>query len=258
MRSSLLLLLVLSAFALAQDGEKEKKEKKEKKGDGGNGGRQMAQTLVFEDYDKDRDGKLKGDEVRTYYFDRSDLDGNGAITLDDFASVPEGKRAQAEKLLMLDRDKDGSVSFEEFVVPKIMMNKVDADKDGAISKQEADPNAALQGAGTGDPEKDIDGFMERFDKDKDGMISREEYTGPAQIFDRVDTDKDENLTRDEIAKFMQAAAKRGGTTGPADFVQRFDKNSDGRVTLEEFGGPETSFARLDANGDGVVTSTDGK
>ncbi len=258
MRSSLIVLLVLSAFAFAQDGEKEKKEKKEKKGDGGNGARQMARILVFEDYDKDRDGKLKGDELRTYYFDRSDLNGDGAITLDDFANIPEGKRGQAEKLLMLDRDKDGKVSFEEFTVPKVVMNKADEDKDGAISKQEADPNAALQGGGSGDPEKDIDGFMERFDKDKDGMIARAEYTGPAQIFDRVDTDKDENLTRDEIAKFMQAAAKRGGTTGPADFVQRFDKNTDGRVTLEEFGGPETSFARLDVNGDGVVTSTDGK
>lgn len=254
MRNSLILTLVLSALAFAQEGKSEKKEKKE---NGRNAVRQMARILVFEDYDKDRDGKLKGEELRTFLFDRSDQNADGAITAEDFASVNERQRQQAEKLLLLDRDGDGQVAFEEFRTPKVVLNRIDTDKDGAVTKQEIEPNAALLG-GSGDPEKDIDGFVERFDKDKDGKIARDEYSGPGRIFDRVDTDKDESLTRDEIAKFMQAAARRGGTTGPAGFVSRFDKNGDNRVTLEEFGGPETSFARLDANGDGVVSSADVK
>ncbi len=256
MRHGLLVALLLGSLALAEDGEKP--EKKKKKGDGApNPAKVMAKVLVFEDYDKNRDGKLMGDELKTYFFDRSDVNSDGKISKEDFEALDDQKRQLAERLLALDRDGDGAVSLEEFQVPKQLANRLDTNKDGAISKEEADPNAGLAG-GSGDTDKDIASFLERFDKNKDGKVGSDEYTGPKQIFDRVDTDQDGMLSRDEIAKFMQAAAKRGGTTGAADFVQRFDKNGDGKVTKEEFAGPETTFLRLDANGDGAITPADAK
>lgn len=253
MRSSLIVVLLACSALLGEDDKPEKKKRDGKP----NPVKQAARILVFEDYDKDRDGRLSGEELSAYFFDRSDVDGDERLTKTDFDALPEGKREQAERLLMLDRDGDGAVSAEEWEVPRQVVKRLDKDGDGALTKQEADPGAAIMG-GSGDPEKDIDGFVSRFDKDRDGKVSKGEYTGPEQLFGRVDTDEDGSLSRDEIAKFLQAAAKRGGTTGPADFVQRFDKNGDGRVTKEEFGGPETTFARLDANGDGAITSADGK
>ncbi|MGZ0655032.1 Lcl domain-containing protein [Coraliomargarita sp. W4R72] len=47
--------------------------------------------------------------------------------------------------------------------------------------------------------------------------------------------------------------KRNSTAG-ADFMSREDRNKDGKVSKEEFRGPEQHFSRLDANGDGFITA----
>ena len=156
MRHSLLVALMLASLAFAEDGEKGKDgEKKKKKGDGApNAGKYMQKVLVFEDYDKNRDGKLTGDELKTYFFDRSDVNGDGKISKEDFEALDDQKRQLAERLLALDKDGDGAVSLEEFQVPKQLANRLDTNKDGAISKEEADPNAGLAG-GSGDTDKDI-------------------------------------------------------------------------------------------------------
>jgi hypothetical protein len=39
-------------------------------------------------------------------------------------------------------------------------------------------------------------------------------------------------------------------------AQRYDKNGDGKITAEEFSGPEMLFERLDRDGDGVLTAAD--
>ncbi|MHC4959986.1 MAG: EF-hand domain-containing protein [Planctomycetota bacterium] len=49
-----------------------------------------------------------------------------------------------------------------------------------------------------------------------------------------------------------------GRGDPWERMQRYDENKDGKVTKEEFGGPERMFDRLDANKDGVVTKAEAK
>ena len=41
-----------------------------------------------------------------------------------------------------------------------------------------------------------------------------------------------------------------------DRMKNFDKNNDGKITEEEFDGPERFFERADADGDGVVTKAE--
>jgi hypothetical protein len=79
----------------------------------------------------------------------------------------------------------------------------------------------------------------------------------------------ERLTRLEAAE-MVSAILRGGDMGPNDgwfhpsqsrygwkwLAQRYDKNGDGKITAQEFTGPEKLFERLDRDGDGAITAAD--
>jgi hypothetical protein len=69
---------------------------------------------------------------------------------------------------------------------------------------------------------------------------------------------------------MFSAIVRGGDMGPNSawfhpaqarhdwkwLARRYDKNGDGRITPDEFTGPESLFRRLDRDGDGAITAAD--
>ncbi len=40
------------------------------------------------------------------------------------------------------------------------------------------------------------------------------------------------------------------------FIQDFDKNNDGKVSMEEFPGPDMAFNRLDKNSDGFIDESE--
>jgi len=49
----------------------------------------------------------------------------------------------------------------------------------------------------------------------------------------------------------ERASQSGG-----DFTQRFDKDADGKVSRDEFPGPDDAFSRLDKNGDGFISKSE--
>ena len=59
------------------------------------------------------------------------------------------------------------------------------------------------------------GFIEHFDKNNDSRVSREEFTGPSQLFDRFDTNKDGYIDESEAPtgppKRMQPPRGKGGS-----------------------------------------------
>jgi Ca2+-binding EF-hand superfamily protein len=119
------------------------------------------------------------------------------------------------------------------------------------------------------------------DTDRDGKVSREEFRkGHDAIFDRLDRNGDGALDASERPQpgGFGGPAGRGpggpppgpdgpppGPGGPGGFrpgapglpmfgqrLARMDANGDGRITEEEFDGPEAMFERLDRNGDDVI------
>lgn len=92
-------------------------------------------------------------------------------------------------------------------------------------------------------------FIQRFDKDGDGNVSREEFI---EHFDDLDANGDGYIDVTEAPKGPQHSP--GAMS--RDFIKDFDKDEDGRVSREEFPGPDGFFDGLDTNGDGYVDAAE--
>jgi len=93
--------------------------------------------------------------------------------------------------------------------------------------------------------------MHKIDVDGDGKISREEaskYKGVAKVFDRVDTNKDGYLAKDEM---QLQQAKRTEIK-----LKAIDGNNDGRISRAEADATAPklakNFDKLDTNKDGFI------
>jgi Ca2+-binding EF-hand superfamily protein len=132
-----------------------------------------------------------------------------------------------------------------------------------------------------DPPPATSRFFETYDRNGDGAVTPEEFGGDPSIFRLLDKDGDGVVTPQDLglpADFRPRRAGagasaerrgpggRGGREGPGRGEERqrelrqrlagMDRNGDGKVTREEWQGPEEVFARLDRNGDGVIDEAD--
>jgi len=196
--------------------------------------------------DSNKNGKLELEEYRALI----------VVTMREDAA-PRGPRS-ARQLMAMDKDDDGKVSKEEYKGPKPLFDRLDADKDGFITRKEAaamrtsapdaPPPASRPRPGPGDGPGLTGARFRESDKDGDGKISKEEFRGPGPMFDRLDADQDGFITKKDIA----AMAARAGALQTKRF-KAMDKDGDDKVSRAEFQGPAPVFDRLDADKDGFLT-----
>lgn len=107
-----------------------------------------------------------------------------------------------------DLNKDGKVTLSEFQqVQAGGILRLDADKDGKITKAEAKPLAdrAPNGAAM------VDRIWGRLDANRDGIITRAEIdAGSKRRFELADTDKDGALSKDELQAMRQNRGRDAG------------------------------------------------
>lgn len=88
----------------------------------------------------------------------------------------------------------------------------------------------------------------RLDRNDNGYISQNEWTGNDRVFDRVDRNNDNRLTRTEVRRWDEDRQER-----LADRFRDSDDNRDRRLSQREWWGNDLAFERLDGNGDHYLT-----
>jgi Ca2+-binding EF-hand superfamily protein len=112
-------------------------------------------------------------------------------------------------------------------------------------------------------EKVVDRLLQQMDTNKDGKISKAEAKDKiALFFDQLDTNKDGYLDRDELrkaaARFLANQGGKGvpgaGAPSRGPEFDDLDKNADGRLTPDELKGTSFAehFSEIDTNKDGKI------
>ncbi len=103
-----------------------------------------------------------------------------------------------------------------------------------------------------------DGMIEKLDTDKDGAVSKAEFEAKrAADFTAADTNKDGSVSQAELSAFHEKKAAERKAEREKRMYERLDANKDGKVTKDEFDAGER-FDRMDKNDDGKVSGDEMK
>lgn len=139
------------------------------------------------------------------------------------------------RLERMDADKDGTISKAEFTGGAEEFARIDVDGDGAITPHEAAETPSLFAV--------LADSLDQWDSNGDGVLSMEEWDS---VFNRLDADADRSLDRDEL---RQADGDPQARMILEHFSHFDGRDRDGNIVIEEWG---LSFARIDRG------ETDGK
>ena len=221
-----------------------------------------------------------------------DSDGDGNISLKEFALVYLGDLTSTEVLEFLDTDQDGQLSRPEFINVRqesqrsrssIDFLRRDLDENGFISSEELqakarveipDPLAALA-------DSTLQKFLatwETLDKDQDEKLSDQEWTADNSAllgacgklpFTEWDLDRDGAVTREECQLVVAASyslvrldgrplRQPTGIVANCAYIDAHDTNRDNQITRDEFlartkgAEGENQFALLDSDDDKIL------
>jgi subtilisin-like proprotein convertase family protein len=102
-------------------------------------------------------------------------------------------------------------------------------------------------------------LMGRFDSNKNGRLEKQEAEGLEISTSRIDTNRDGELTREELFAYIkEQQTQAGGSDELPGWFYELDVNRDRQVALHEFATELTNekleeFASLDSSGDGLLT-----
>ncbi len=259
-------------------------------GKGHHGGRDGGRMIEM--FDQNKDGSVTQDEVNASVAERfaaADADKDGRVTLEEFKAyrLTEMQPMKVRAFQRLDRDGDGKVTRAEFDrISDRMFARLDRDVDGELKAMPVLPRGpegrgaeargpegrgpegkgpegkGREGWKMGDGPKGSHGrhgmmmmeMFERFDVNGDGTVTRAEFDEVrGQLFALADTGNAGSFDLQGFdALFASMAEPR-----LVRMFQRLDTDGDLAITAEENAARTSDLvARMDRNGDGVLTKAD--
>jgi Ca2+-binding EF-hand superfamily protein len=170
-------------------------------------------------------------------FNLADRDGDVKLTSKEFDNFLELHTTGAESFVtlmigdqsrglfdLLDEDGDGRLSLRELHTAWDRLSKLDRDGDGCIERRELPRRLQVQasrGVPVPRPVKTQSStsqttaprgptWFRKMDRNGDGYVSRREFLGPAELFDKLDTDHDDLISPEEAERLdaLQKTDKR--------------------------------------------------
>jgi Ca2+-binding EF-hand superfamily protein len=165
----------------------------------------------------------------------------------------QGRRDVAIRFQAMDTNHDGVITRREWRGNDRSFRNHDWNNDGILSGDEVRPGARRE---TPWDDRDIETAIEReddwtdarfrtLDHNNDGRLSRSEWHAGAELFSRIDRNRDNVISNAEF--------KGGEDDDREDRFADLDVNRDGRLTRNEWHGSTAVFDALDANRDAVLT-----
>lgn len=101
-------------------------------------------------------------------------------------------------------------------------------------------------------------MMQEVDANKDGVIDKSEFTAHhGSKFSDADANKDGVVSKEEMIKHWDSERERHRRMMQDEAFSRFDGNGDGRISKEEFNAAgDKVFMMMDSNKDGKLSSDD--
>lgn len=175
-----------------------------------------------------------------------------APSLSADAADPKANQPQEDpytaRFQEMDRDKDDTISRDEWPLDAKSFDVVDRNKDGRLSRTELlTPSHVSQDA--------LDRQFRHLDTNRDGRLSPHERRRVGDALERMDRNNDGAVTRDEIQTPIWRETREYLHVTPRQQSRfRFlDRNGDDRLNRLEWTGSRDVFNRLDRNRDGFVS-----
>jgi Ca2+-binding EF-hand superfamily protein len=231
--------------------EEPKRPERGQRGQGGPGMREVGRFL--REHDKNADQKLdKAEFGNDKLFEELDTDKDGFLDGKELGTASakvteEGKRqAKAvaeEEFNALDKDSDKKLTAEELGETRKGYLESDADKSGSLNldeyaaAKEKAGAAAAQKANEAEMKKQADERWKGMDKDGDGKLTGDEIPERMKgALDKIDTDKDGSISREEMDKASQGMRRQRGEGGQRPGREQPKKDGETPKKDEDEGG----------------------
>ncbi len=153
----------------------------------------------------------------------------------------------------LDQNQDNKLSQEE-IGERQRLLQADADQDGSVTREELQ-NLLARRRDQAEPQLNAEQFFARLDQNKDEKITKEELNERSQWLLSADANEDGEITLAEAKAGLERLRERSRFRfDPEQTFTRLDENQDGKLQKDELRGPfAAGLTDLDADNDGEIT-----